>query len=247
MTIINPDRASTANRSGSDCLSSGERNALSRCEGVIERGIKSFVETGAALMTIRDSRLYRETHATFKAYCVDRWGLSDKHAYRYIDGARVCALVSAPLPERAARELAPLIEVPDELLNVWRRASGLAVGLPTASLIAHARRIHEGASQAIDTRYVYFIQSTHGGLIKIGVAEDIDVRLAAMQRMCPVPLRVLGQVPDGGQEHEQRLHAHFAAARRHGEWFEPVPELTDYISTHAVPAPAVTQPEKEAA
>ena len=47
---------------------------LAECEAVIERGQQTFIEVGQALMEIRDSRLYRETHATFEAYCNERWG-----------------------------------------------------------------------------------------------------------------------------------------------------------------------------
>ena len=42
---------------------------LAELELVIERGLKTFVEVGAALLGIRDGRLYRETHATFEDYC----------------------------------------------------------------------------------------------------------------------------------------------------------------------------------
>ena len=42
---------------------------LAELELVIERGQKAFVAVGNALAEIRDQRLYRETHATFEAYC----------------------------------------------------------------------------------------------------------------------------------------------------------------------------------
>lgn len=76
-----------------------------------------------------------------------------------------------------------------------------------------------------DTRSVYFIQAVSGGLIKIGVAADPVARLAEIQRMCPVPLRILSVLPGVGQPGEAALHRRFAAARRHGEWFEPTAEL----------------------
>jgi hypothetical protein len=49
------------------------QKALAQCEGVIERGMKSFIEVGTALLKIRDERLYRENYGTFEEYCRKRW------------------------------------------------------------------------------------------------------------------------------------------------------------------------------
>jgi len=76
--------------------------------------------------------------------------------------------------------------------------------------------------------WVYFIQPLRGGTIKIGVAQDPERRLEQIQRMSPVRLILLGAIP-GGYEKERELHALFATARKHGEWFEPTPELRRYI------------------
>lgn len=89
-----------------------------------------------------------------------------------------------------------------------------------------------------DTRAVYFIQAVTGGLIKIGVARDPGQRLAEIQRMCPVPLRIVGSIPRVGHAGEADLHKRFAASRRHGEWFEATPELCDYIRAYATSAGA---------
>jgi hypothetical protein len=82
-----------------------------------------------------------------------------------------------------------------------------------------------------DTRSVYFIQAVNGGLIKIGVATDPAARLAEIQRMCPIPLRILAVRPGVGQPGEAALHRRFAAARRHGEWFEPTAELLREVTS----------------
>lgn len=86
-----------------------------------------------------------------------------------------------------------------------------------------------------DTRSVYFIQAVSGGLIKIGVATDPVARLAEIQRMCPIPLRVLAVLPKVGQPGEAALHRRFAGARRHGEWFEPTPELLREVAAWPPP------------
>ncbi|MBA3584783.1 MAG: hypothetical protein H0W36_09720 [Gemmatimonadetes bacterium] len=92
-------------------LSHGEQARLSELERIIERGLQTFVEVAAALLEIRDARLYRASHATFEAYARERFQLARTTAYGYCDAARVLANVS---PERHdlslshLRALAPL-------------------------------------------------------------------------------------------------------------------------------------------
>ena len=101
-----------------------EHARLAELEAVVERGLQMFVEVGLALAEIRDGRLYRHTHGTFEAYLDERWGWSRSHGYRLIDGARVAELLSPigdmPANEAQARELVPLLERPDELVDVVR-------------------------------------------------------------------------------------------------------------------------------
>ena len=54
-------------------LTKTETASLTDCEQVIERGMATFVDVGRALLQIRDKRLYRGTHASFDAYCKERW------------------------------------------------------------------------------------------------------------------------------------------------------------------------------
>ncbi len=69
---------------------------------------------------------------------------------------------------------------------------------------------------------VYVIESH--GLYKIGHANDVYNRLAALQTGNPRPLRILGYVRcwDGKEayELEKKLHANFNSKRGIGEWFE---------------------------
>ena len=58
--------------------------SLAECEAVITRGVRGYVEAGEALRTIRDARLYRETHGTFEDYCRERWGWTDAQSNRLI-------------------------------------------------------------------------------------------------------------------------------------------------------------------
>lgn len=98
---------------------------LQECEAVIERGIKTFVDVGLALMEIRDNRLYRQDFATFEDYCRDRWGMARRTAYQYLDAALVvenvrnCAQI-LPTTESQARPLASL--APAQQIQAWKLA-----------------------------------------------------------------------------------------------------------------------------
>lgn len=91
--------------------------SLPELERVIERGQQTFIEVGRALLEIRDRRLYRETHATFEAYCRERWGWSRQHAMRQMDAAQVADAVTPtgviPPTEREARAMLDRLE-PEE-------------------------------------------------------------------------------------------------------------------------------------
>ena len=65
-------------------LSHQERDRLRELEGVIERGLKTFLEVGAALLEIRTNRLYRQGYSTFESYLRDRWAISISRANQLI-------------------------------------------------------------------------------------------------------------------------------------------------------------------
>lgn len=65
-------------------LTEQETTLLNECEAVIERGVKAFKEVGQALLEIRESKLYRTTHKSFKSYCFEKWGISEAYATRNI-------------------------------------------------------------------------------------------------------------------------------------------------------------------
>lgn len=67
--------------------------SLAECEETIARGVRGYVEAGEALRTIRDARLYRETHGTFEDYCRERWGWNDRRASQLIAAAEVSTTV----------------------------------------------------------------------------------------------------------------------------------------------------------
>lgn len=91
-------------------------------------------------------------------------------------------------------------------------------------------------------RDLYFIQGVSGGPIKIGVSYDVEARLAQFQMTSPVRLHVLGIVPRVLHGRESTVHQQFAAARLHGEWFSPTPELLAYIDEHTKAARPAAAP-----
>lgn len=112
-----------------DCelmLSITEAAELAQHEATIERGLKTFVDVGQALLSIRDDRLYRAQYGTFEDYCRERWGWERRHAYRLMDAAQAVENVSnwtqiQPATESQARPLTQLKE-PEQQINAWQRA-----------------------------------------------------------------------------------------------------------------------------
>lgn len=123
-------------------LSRHERSRLDHCEEVIERGLESFLEVGAALAEVKESKLYRESYGTFADYCRQRWGMHRTRAYQLIGASSIVAEMSTmvdkrelvPANERQARELAKAPE--DKRSEVMEKAA--ANGRPTASSIRAA-------------------------------------------------------------------------------------------------------------
>lgn len=101
------------------------------------------------------------------------------------------------------------------------------------SPVAHNPWGEDGEKAPAKLRTVYFIQPVAGGLIKIGIASNVTARLSGLQTGSPVELRVIGVIRGVDQTAEAGLHLRFAASRKHGEWFEPTPELLAYIAEHA--------------
>lgn len=127
-----------------------ERERLAECERVIARGLQTFREVGTALAEIRDSRLYRETHATFEDYCRERWNLKRQRAYELMEAADVVSEISdnPPARESHAAELASLRDRPDEMRIIWREANERTEGNPTARVIREIREEREAATRS---------------------------------------------------------------------------------------------------
>ena len=92
--------------------------------------------------------------------------------------------------------------------------------------------------------FVYVIRDEESDLIKIGVSEHPQKRLASLQtgtvnRLCLVAAF------SGGRDLEARLHATFAAARVAGEWFRVCAEEVERaaIAARYEPPRDATEPD----
>lgn len=66
-------------------LTSDEKNRLGELEVIIETGRDAFLRVGQALSEISQHRLYRDSHPSFEAYCLSRWGFSRQQGYRLMN------------------------------------------------------------------------------------------------------------------------------------------------------------------
>ena len=125
-----------------------------RLERQVER---AFYAAGCALRELRDRKLYRSTHKTFKEYCQDRFGFARRHSYRLIDASIVVDNILQMCPIRTQNssdtsdtnqtlEIIPTSEwqirsltklEPQQQREVWHQAVETAKGrVPSGKLVS---------------------------------------------------------------------------------------------------------------
>ena len=115
------------------------------CIAAVREGMEAFTKVGRALLEIRESRLYRDTHATFEDFCRDEFGMKRQRAYQLIEAAVV--VEESPecqkflSSESQARELAKVD--PEARAEVLQRAA--------ESGKVTAKSINAAASEAAPT------------------------------------------------------------------------------------------------
>lgn len=108
-------------------LTKSEAGRLQELETTIERGQQTFVEVGQALLEIRDSRLYRETHETFNGYCNDRWGINKSYAYRLMTASGIASDVVRMGTLDNPRQAYELARAPEaQRAEIWERVQDQA-------------------------------------------------------------------------------------------------------------------------
>ena len=138
-------------------LNPSDRKSLQRCEKIIGEGAAAFLAVGLALREIRNRRLYRESHATFEAYCVDKFDFRRAHGNRLI--AEATAIVDLDLPsnilpqnEGQARELeSVLAEMRVEVLRLAHKKSG---GKHLTATLIREAAVELGAAKVTDGKLI---------------------------------------------------------------------------------------------
>lgn len=97
----------------------------------------------------------------------------------------------------------------------------VADGIPLCSVVDYSD-VEESAG-----RYIYFIEG--GGMIKIGITNDVNSRFNSIRTMSPVSLSLMGFI-SGDITIEAQLHRRFHQYRRHGEWFTDCQEIRSYLA-----------------
>lgn len=75
---------------------------------------------------------------------------------------------------------------------------------------------------------VYFIQEGDNGPIKIGKAVSVERRFKYLQISHHKELTILQVIP-GGAERESKIKKDLIKFRIKGEWFQPTPEVFEYM------------------
>ncbi|GAB4536473.1 MAG: hypothetical protein Tsb0014_24270 [Pleurocapsa sp.] len=133
-----------------------ERDKL-KLEREVER---AFYRAGCALRELRDRRLYRSTHKTFKEYCQDRFGFTRRRSDYLIGAAEVVDNLSGePEPEQkrepmvlilptSERQCRPLTKLePEQQREIWHKAVESSKGkVPSGKVVAELVARFQGKS-----------------------------------------------------------------------------------------------------
>lgn len=135
-------------------LTSSEERELTECESVIERNLESFHEVGAALLKIRDGKLYRLSHKTFDEYCRDKWAIDRTYAHRIIQAAKIAEVLptdNKPKTERLTRPLTRIKESAEQRA-AWQEAVDTA---PAGKITAkHVEEVVQRRKKVITDRSI---------------------------------------------------------------------------------------------
>lgn len=153
------------------CLTAEEELDLAKQEEIIERGLKSAFETGAALRYIRNKELYRKEHRSIEEYAERRWNMSRQYFYQLIKAADVRDTLSKqfqilPTNEFQARPLAVLST--EQQLRAWdqivKHANGRITNkvvqavvddfVEAAELAKRSASVHPTLDKSINESYI---------------------------------------------------------------------------------------------
>jgi hypothetical protein len=199
-----------------DPLTAEEHDALAVCEAAIEEHIGAWVNVTNALLEIHSHRLYRETHPTFESYLKNRWGVTRSYGHRLVlmGRVRMSPIGDKIRNEAQARQVAGLLDNPDLLTAVVRRAEELQSGRPlTAKALRQARtELLVPEDQRDDARAIY--RQAEAAEAAAQEVDDYCQWLAG--KLLAIPPQVWGEVFDRwAAEHEMPAAASPGAALQH--------------------------------
>ena len=179
-------------------------------DAIIRNGLQTYVEVGAALCEIRDRRLYRSTHASFRAYCEEQWRMNDGYASRLIVASRVVQALpigsGRPVAESQARELAAL--EPEEAAIVWGVVQATA-----------------DAKKGVTAAHVRSVAAVLKTILDAGAVDDGTGEMLAWDDLDPNHQRALleANLAEETYERLQRQKAHVSHNSGDFEWYTPAP------------------------
>ena len=98
----------------------------------------------------------------------------------------------------------------------------------------HKHKIREFTEKKGDTTEIYLLRCGNSNFYKIGIAEDVSLRLKTIQNYSPYHIHLLATI-SGGSKLEAALHRRFSKQRHRGEWFrfseEEVKEIIKAFSS----------------
>lgn len=129
------------------------------------------------------------------------------------------------------REMAKILNT--SYASISRIEQGYQMASP--ELAKRIERISSGTVKVSDLRKrgheprVYFVQCIPNGPIKVGVVfSSMRQRMNQIQLNCPHIIKTLGTV-SGGYDLELKIKTDLTPWGIHGEWFQPVLEVKNYI------------------
>lgn len=172
-----------------------DRARLAQLEGVIARGMQTFLEVGNALLEIQTNKLYRADYSTFEDYLRERWNLSRRRGYQLVEAAKVAKALpvctTVHTTERALRQVAKV--EPAKRAEVWQRAEQAAGGDRVQQKhVEAAVNVHRGARRrdhnAEVERVCYqlgavalTLRSIDFGQVEAETAEELASKLRAVR------------------------------------------------------------------
>lgn len=121
-----------------ELITPAETARLEELEARFEICKATFLEGGAILSEIMESKIYKDTYKSFEIYLKDRWDISPRRAYQLIEAANTVESVknftqNPPKTESQAKELSKAPK--DQRPAAWEKAQEIAKeeGKPVAA------------------------------------------------------------------------------------------------------------------